>query len=185
MPKSNNKIYADFSSLMSKSKAGGGKSVKDPIGFDLATASSSIASTSLSSGQGSSDHGGDLALLAKKAWEVAIGPGKTLPMQAFMAWMSGTSVSIFSMMITGMILFTPVKTIMSVQQTFAPLERNVDKLGKDAKLDLTMQKMVFVAINIAGILFAVYRLSIMGLLPTTSSDWLAFIPAKHNLEFSA
>ncbi|KAJ1647660.1 hypothetical protein LPJ64_000965 [Coemansia asiatica] len=123
-----------------------------------------------------------MELRAKKAWEVAMGPAKTLPMQAFMAWMSGTSVSIFSILITGMILMTPFKTIMSVQQTFAPLER-VAK-GSSQKLDLTLQKAAFIAINLAGILFGIYRLSIMGLLPTASSDWLAFIPAKAYSEIS-
>ncbi|KAI9501048.1 hypothetical protein BX070DRAFT_229322 [Coemansia spiralis] len=175
--KPNTKVYADFSSLTSKGKHG--KSLRDPHGFDLSIASGNIASTSTT--QGRNDEA-DQALRAKKAWEVAMSPGKTIPMQAFMAWMSGTSVSIFSILITGMILMTPVKTIMSVQQTFAPLERAGKSSG--SKLDLTMQKAAFVAINIAGLLFGIYRLSIMGLLPTTTSDWLAFIPAKRYIEFS-
>ncbi|KAJ1732164.1 hypothetical protein H4S06_003903 [Coemansia sp. BCRC 34490] len=175
--KNESKTYADFTALMGKGKQS--KSVRDPHGFDAAIASGNVAS--LSTTQGRNDEA-DLALRAKKAWEVAMSPGKTLPMQAFMAWMSGTGVSIFSILITGMILMTPAKTIASVQQTFAPLERAGKSGG--SKLDLTMQKAVFVAINIAGILFGVYRLSIMGLLPTTSSDWLAFIPSKQYVEFS-
>ncbi|KAJ2548587.1 hypothetical protein EV175_004773 [Coemansia sp. RSA 1933] len=180
MPQTKNerKIYADFTSLTGKTKSS--KSVRDPHGFDATIASGSVAS--LSTTQGRNDEA-DLALRTKKAWEVAMGPGKSLPMQAFMAWMSGTSVSIFSILITGMILMTPAKTIMSVQQTFAPLER-AGKGSGGAKLDLTLQKAVYVAINVAGILFGIYRLSIMGLLPTTSSDWLAFIPAKRYIEFS-
>ncbi|KAJ2817028.1 hypothetical protein FBU31_006366 [Coemansia sp. 'formosensis'] len=174
-----NKVYADFTSLVGKSSRGS-KSAADPCGFDQAIASGNVSSMALAHGK--SDEEGDMALRAKKGWEVAMGPGKTLPMQAFMAWMSGTSVSIFSILITGMILMTPVKTIMSTQQTFAPLER----AGKGAKkLDLTMQKAAFVAINIAGLIFGIYRLSIMGLLPTASSDWLSFIPAKQYTEFSA
>ncbi|KAJ1823377.1 hypothetical protein GGH91_000897 [Coemansia sp. RSA 2671] len=176
---SGNKVYADFTSLVGKPSRGS-KSVVDPFGYDQAIASGSVSSMSLAHGK--TDEEGDMALRAKKAWEVAMGPGKTLPMQAFMAWMSGTGVSIFSILITGMILMTPVKTIMSTQQTFAPLER----AGKSAKkLDLTMQKAAFVAINIAGLIFGVYRLSLMGLLPTASSDWLSFIPAKQYMEFSA
>ncbi|KAJ1667413.1 hypothetical protein IW140_000874 [Coemansia sp. RSA 1813] len=179
LTKTESKTYADFTSLTGKVKQS--KSVRDPKGFDAAIASGNVAS--LSTTQGRNDEA-DLALRAKKAWEVAMGPGKTLPMQAFMAWMSGTSVSIFSILITGMILMTPAKTIMSVQQTFAPLERAGKGGSGGAKLDLTMQKAVYVAINIAGIMFGIYRLSIMGLLPTTSSDWLAFIPAKQYIEFS-
>ncbi|KAJ2000964.1 hypothetical protein GGI04_003934 [Coemansia thaxteri] len=176
--KSSSKVYADLTSLMG-GRTKGSKAAVDPSGFDSAVASGSLASASTAHSK--ADDEGDKALRAKKAWEVAIGPGKTLPMQAFMAWMSGTGVSIFSILITGMILMTPVRTIMGTQQTFAPLER----MATGKKLDLTMQKAAFVAINIAGILFGVYRLSIMGLLPTTTSDWLAFIPAKHYAEYSA
>ncbi|KAJ2745213.1 hypothetical protein GGI20_002352 [Coemansia sp. BCRC 34301] len=187
------RIYADFTPLMGKPGRGGGggsgsKAAVDPCGYDQAIASGSAASMALAHGK--SDGESDMALRAKKAWEVAMGPGKTLPMQAFMAWMSGTGVSIFSILITGMILMTPVKTIMSTQQTFAPLER----MGKGggggggagrSKLDLTMQKAAFVAINVAGLVFGVYRLAIMGLLPTASSDWLSFIPAKQFAEYSS
>ncbi|KAJ1722377.1 hypothetical protein LPJ53_003208 [Coemansia erecta] len=172
------RVYADFTSLTKHKPTSRGGPI-DPHGFDASLASS--ASASLSSGSAHKDDQTDAMLRAKKAWEVAMGPAKTLPMQAFMAWMSGTGVSIFSILITAMILMTPLRTIMTVQQTFAPLER-VAK-GRPA-LDLTMQKAAFVAINIAGVLFAVYRLSIMGLLPTASSDWLAFIPAKTYPELS-
>ncbi|KAJ1666263.1 hypothetical protein GGF38_002901 [Coemansia sp. RSA 25] len=182
MASSNSRIYADFTSLVSSKPSRGSKSVVDPCGYDQAIASGSIASMSLAHGK--SDGENDMALRAKKAWEVAMGPGKTLPMQAFMAWMSGTGVSIFSILITGMILMTPVKTIMSTQQTFAPLERMAKGSAGGKKLDLTMQKAAFVAINIAGLIFGVYRLAIMGLLPTASSDWLSFIPAKQFLEHS-
>ncbi|KAJ2492423.1 hypothetical protein IWW37_001470 [Coemansia sp. RSA 2050] len=176
---SSNKAYADFTSLVGKPSRSS-KAVVDPFGYDQAIAAGATSSMSLAHGK--TDEEGDMALRAKKAWEVAMGPGKTLPMQAFMAWMSGTGVSIFSILITGMILMTPVKTVMSTQQTFAPLER----AGKGAKkLDLTMQKAAFVAINIAGLIFGIYRLSLMGLLPTASSDWLSFIPAKQYMEFSA
>ncbi|KAJ1835357.1 hypothetical protein IWW55_007026 [Coemansia sp. RSA 2706] len=160
------KVYADLTSL-AKTKT----KLANPPGFNPQSSSTSNASTH--------QRADDSALRASKAWEIAIAPGKSLPMQAFMAWMSGTSVSIFSILITGMILMTPAKGLLSVQQTFAPIER-----VKGAKVDLSMQKLVFVAINVAGILFGIYRLSIMGLLPTTTSDWLAFIPAKQHLEHS-
>ncbi|KAJ2719848.1 hypothetical protein GGI07_004967 [Coemansia sp. Benny D115] len=177
------KVYADFTPLLGgrNGKPQTKTQVADPKGFD-ASISSSLNANSLSSGtQAKDDEAVEMTLRAKKAWEVATSPGKTLPMQAFMAWMSGTSVSIFSILITGMILMTPLKTIMAVQQTFAPLEKVAKGSGK---LDLTMQKATFVAINLAGILFGIYRLSIMGLLPTATSDWLVFIPAKQYAELS-
>ncbi|KAJ2803042.1 hypothetical protein H4R20_003046 [Coemansia guatemalensis] len=174
--KSSRRVYADFSPLVAKSKAS--SKIVEPAGFDLKAA---LGRADALAGTQTRNDEADTALRTKKAWEVAVSPGKSLPMQAFMAWMSGTSVSIFSILITGMILMSPLRAIMSVQQTFAGLER----AAKGTRLDLTMQKAAFVAINLAGILFGVYRLSIMGLLPTTSSDWLAFLPPKEYMEYSA
>ena len=47
---------------------------------------------------------------------MALAPGKQLPMQAFMLWMSGNSVQIFSVAITGMLMITPIKALMSMGQ---------------------------------------------------------------------
>ena len=51
----------------------------------------------------------------QKAWEVATAPAKALPMNAFMMYMSGSGVQIFSIMITAMMLYQPVKAILGVQ----------------------------------------------------------------------
>ncbi|KAJ1919464.1 hypothetical protein H4219_001934 [Mycoemilia scoparia] len=51
-----------------------------------------------------------------KAWDLALQPAKTLPMQIFMAWMSGTSVQIFSIIVTAMVLFSPIKAIIGVNE---------------------------------------------------------------------
>ncbi|KAH0831602.1 hypothetical protein AYO21_01803 [Fonsecaea monophora] len=42
-------------------------------------------------------------LKLKKAWEVALGPAKQLPMQAIMGYMSGNSLQIFSIMMVFML----------------------------------------------------------------------------------
>ena len=47
---------------------------------------------------------------------MALAPGKQLPMQAFMLWMSGNSVQIFSAAITGMLMVTPIKALMGMAQ---------------------------------------------------------------------
>ncbi|KAJ2784217.1 hypothetical protein H4R18_001272 [Coemansia javaensis] len=172
------RVYADLTPLTAQRR--GGRGVREPAGFDLQAALGAAAGGAGAADHGRDDAAADAALRVKKAWEVAMSPGKSLPMQAFMAWMSGTSVSIFSILITGMILMSPLRAIAGVQQAFAGIERG----AKGAPLDLTPQKAAFVAINIAGILFGVYRLSIMGLLPTTTSDWLAFLPPKQYLEHS-
>lgn len=45
---------------------------------------------------------------------MAIAPAKSVPMQAFMLYMSGSGVQIFSMMVVGMLLTNPLKAIMSI-----------------------------------------------------------------------
>lgn len=42
-------------------------------------------------------------LKLKKAWEVALGPAKQIPMQAIMGYMSGNSLQIFSIMMVFML----------------------------------------------------------------------------------
>src|SRR5260221_6539574 len=54
------------------------------------------------------------ALKKKKAWEFAISPVKSLPMQAFMLYMSGGGVQIFSMGIVAMLLLSPFKNLSTV-----------------------------------------------------------------------
>lgn len=55
------------------------------------------------------------SLKQKKAWDVAIGPAKSVPMNAFMLYMSGSGVQIFSMMVVGMLLTNPLKSILSIK----------------------------------------------------------------------
>jgi hypothetical protein len=50
-------------------------------------------------------------LKTRKAWDFAISPVKSLPMQAFMLYMSGGGVQIFSMGIVAMLLISPFKNL--------------------------------------------------------------------------
>ena len=53
-------------------------------------------------------------LKTRKAWDFAISPLKSLPMQAFMLYMSGGGVQIFSMGIVAMLLLSPFKNLSSM-----------------------------------------------------------------------
>lgn len=54
------------------------------------------------------------ALKEKRAWDMAISPAKSLPMNAFMLYMSGNSVQIFSIGILVMLLLNPLKAIANI-----------------------------------------------------------------------
>ncbi|EDV29626.1 ER membrane protein complex subunit 4 [Trichoplax sp. H2] len=116
----------------------------------------------------------DAALVAKKAWDVATSPLKQLPMNLFIMWMSGDSISIFPVMMVGMMLFRPIKAILSINSITENFEGS----------QVVAQMMVYVLSNILSLALALYKCSSMGLLPTTDSDWLAFMQPPKHLEFS-
>lgn len=108
------------------------------------------------------------ALRQKRAWDVALAPAKQIPMQGFMLYMSGSGVQIFSMMVVGMLLTNPIKAIMTITNAFAPYSTP----GKSN--DLLLHKLCFIACQLACVGLGIYKCWSMGLLPTASSDWLAW-----------
>ncbi|KAF9099597.1 hypothetical protein BGX23_000640 [Mortierella sp. AD031] len=123
-------------------------------------------------------------LKVKKAWDTALAPGKQLPMQAFMLWMSGNSVQIFSVAITAMLMFSPIKALMSMSQVFERYETPSPVKVSFMDSKLALPKATFVALQLLTILFGMYKLDAMGLLPTSHSDWLAFMDPKTPLEYA-
>lgn len=61
------------------------------------------------------------AMKDKRAWDLAISPAKSLPMQAFMLYMSGGGVQIFSMGIVFMLLLSPFKNLAGINNGVASL----------------------------------------------------------------
>ncbi|GBB95468.1 hypothetical protein RclHR1_02540022 [Rhizophagus clarus] len=117
-------------------------------------------------------------LKIKKAWDAALSPGKNIPMNAFMLWMSGNGVQIFSVMITGMLFFQPIKALMGIDSVFERYE------SPKTKSQLIWPKLVYVILQLLTMSLGLYKCSSMGLLPTASSDWLAFMEPKQILEHS-
>jgi len=145
--------------------------VKRKWGFDLNTQDTR---SSQSAKHTSKSDNTDLKL--KKAWEVAKGPGKSIFMTAFMLWMAGSGVNIFSIMITLYAIMNPVKAILGTNSMFTKFE--------DSKHSLILTKLVYIALNLLSVSFAVYKCSSMGLLPTTPSDWVSVLPVKQTVEIS-
>uniref|UniRef100_A0A158P7P5 ER membrane protein complex subunit 4 n=1 Tax=Angiostrongylus cantonensis TaxID=6313 RepID=A0A158P7P5_ANGCA len=116
-------------------------------------------------------------LAKKRAWDVAMAPAKSLPMNMFMMYMAGRSVSIFPIMMVGMMLWRPAKALFSVNATFKPLE------DQNAG-NLIIHKIIFILGNMGAIALAIYKVHTMGLLPNTPSDWLEFIPQPQRVQYS-
>ncbi|CAK7266226.1 hypothetical protein SEPCBS57363_001988 [Sporothrix epigloea] len=107
-------------------------------------------------------------LKVKKAWEVALGPVKALPMTAIMMYMSGNSLQIFSIMMVFMAFKNPIMGILGTQQAFERFDTPSNR-GQ-----MLQAKLAFVAMQILALALGVWKLNGMGLLPTTRSDWLAW-----------
>ena len=135
-------------------------------------------------------------LFLKKAWEIALAPAKSIPMNAIMMYMSGNTLQIFSIMMTAMLFMNPLKALTSVGATFARFD------NERTHSRLWPVKLAYIALQIATIVLGIWKVNGMGLLPyagplsmivnleltfarTTRSDWLAWERERTPLEYSA
>ncbi|KAJ7090390.1 endoplasmic reticulum protein [Mycena belliarum] len=112
-------------------------------------------------------------LKEKRALEFATAPAKSLPMQAFMLYMSGGGVQIFSMGIVFMLLLTPFKNLAGMNDAFAQFAPST-ATNPRAFTTLALQKLIYVACNIITLMVGLWKCRSMGLLPLGTGDWLAF-----------
>lgn len=56
-------------------------------------------------------------LIIKKSWDLALGPLKQVPMNLFIMYMAGSSISIFPIMMVAMLIGRPVKALFTLQQS--------------------------------------------------------------------
>ncbi|KAJ8322950.1 hypothetical protein O5D80_008468 [Batrachochytrium dendrobatidis] len=129
-------------------------------------------------------------LKVKKAWDTALAPAKSIPMNALMLYMSGNSIQIFSILITVMLLFNSAKSMMCVSQAFERFQT----VTSTAKLTgfaawkafllnpLLLPMTAFFLIQAGNLALGVWKCGAMGLLPTATSDWLAFLENKEVIE---
>ena len=99
-------------------------------------------------------------------------------MNLLVMYMSGSTISIFPIMMVIMMAFRPFKTLFSINSTFKALDANE---GSMANLG---QKIVYVIGNLVNIALAMYKCHSMGLLPTHTSDWLAFADPVLRVEWA-
>ncbi|EXJ58096.1 hypothetical protein A1O7_05520 [Cladophialophora yegresii CBS 114405] len=115
-------------------------------------------------------------LKLKKAWEVALGPAKQLPMQAIMGYMSGNSLQIFSIMMVFMLFKNPIQAISQTNTQFARFE------SPGNRTQMLGVKALYIVMQCLLLGLGIYKVNSMGLLPTTRSDWLAWEYQREPLE---
>jgi ER membrane protein complex subunit 4 len=117
------------------------------------------------------------ALVAKrkqKAMAMAMNPAQQIAMNAFMMYMSGSSLNMFSITTTSTAILTPIASIFSVERTFGNLD-----------VDTQMAKAVYIGINLVWLTIGLYKMSSMRLLPTTSADFADSLAWKEMMETSS
>lgn len=102
-------------------------------------------------------------------------PGQQVMMNAFMMYMSGSTLNIFSISTTSTAIITPITSIFKMESMFANFE----------EVDTQIPKLIYVALNLVWLAVGMYKLSAMRLLPTTSADWADSIVWKDMTEMSS
>ncbi|KAH8086823.1 putative endoplasmic reticulum protein [Filobasidium floriforme] len=141
-------------------------------------------------------------LKLKKAWEVALAPAKSLPMQAIMLYMSGSGIQIFSMGIVWMLLTSPFKACFQIIKTFEPYRQVTATSSASSRSistttsstptrkgkitpDLLTAMLVYVGCQALVLGLGIYKCKQMGLVPTGTGDWLQFESRAPAPEWSA
>lgn len=111
----------------------------------------------------------DHALLKRQEalFSLATSPFKQAGMMAFMMYMAGTQLHFFSIMATINGIYSPFNAIMKSGAMFQP--------DREGKLNTLLPRLIYCGIHGAALLFALYRVHLMGLLPTHLSDWVSSI----------
>ncbi|PBK74608.1 DUF1077-domain-containing protein [Armillaria solidipes] len=154
----------DFASLEGSSRY---RQLPSPPGFSRSLATSKGPSKSSTASTAAYDQ-----LKERRAWDMAIAPAKSLPMQAFMLYMSGGGVQIFSMGIVAMLLWTPFTNIAGITEAFGQFAPST--APPKSVTTLPLQKIVYVLCNLLTLAVGLWKCRSMGLLPTGTGDWLAF-----------
>ncbi|KAL0092006.1 hypothetical protein J3Q64DRAFT_1726504 [Phycomyces blakesleeanus] len=170
----------DYASINTANKS----KVPNPVGYDSHAFHNAKLGLKGGKNLNAQDDHDDVPIKVKRAWDVAMSPAKNIPMNAIMIYMSGNGVQIFSVMITFMLFFQPAKAIMTLNQTFERFESK-GAAAKRPEADLLLPKLTYIGLQLVIILLGVYKINNMGLLPTTTSDWLAFLPHKEVLEYAS
>mmetsp|Transcript_953 Transcript_953/g.1485 ORF Transcript_953/g.1485 Transcript_953/m.1485 type:complete len:172 (-) Transcript_953:466-981(-) len=154
-------------------QTGDKKTSFDPPGYDAGLAKDMIATSSSSKKKDS----GMLARKQSALFARATAPVKNMAFMCFMAYMSGNSIQMFSIIMTFSLLAQPITAIVNSGQMF-PKEPDWPQL------DLLLPRLLFCIVQCGQLVFGLYKLNGMGLLPVYASDWVSSLKVPDVLEHS-
>eukprot|EP00760_Papus_ankaliazontas_P034288 PhM_4_TR709/c0_g1_i1/m.52253 len=98
-------------------------------------------------------------------------PISSLGMMVFMLWMSGNDLHIFSIMITVMAIYQPLKAFGSINAIFTPFASDPQLKGA-----VLQGKIMFFVFNCVALGVGIGKCAFMGLVPTAALDWMDHTP---------
>eukprot|EP00759_Apiculatamorpha_spiralis_P055354 PhF_6_TR7544/c0_g1_i1/m.11148 len=99
-------------------------------------------------------------------------PLSSLFMMAFMLWMSGNDLHIFSIMITVMAIYQPLKAFGQINSAFAAFANDPQLAG-----NVVIGKITFFVCNCIALSVGLAKCHFMGLVPIMALDWMDHTPA--------
>ncbi len=112
----------------------------------------------------------------KKMQSVQFSPATSLPMQLFMLWMAGNDIQMFSIMITGNAIYSPISQIFKTNEVFAAFQGD-----EEVREELWKSKLIYIAMCLVALCVGLAKLHYMGLLPTAAVDWLDHTPPQYTV----
>lgn len=112
-----------------------------------------------------------LQLKKNRIAALAFGPLSSLGMMVFMLWMSGNDLHIFSIMITVMAIYQPIKAFGQINPVFAPFATD-----PELKSAVLVGKIKFFCFNCIALGVGVLKCHWMGLVPVMALDWIDHSP---------
>merc|ERR1719379_1091384 len=97
---------------------------------------------SASAGGGGTRKDDRQAILMRHAWAKAKSPGKQIMMSGLMMWMSGSTMSIFTLMMMTMVMINPMTALFGVQSAFRQYE------SPENGRALWLPKLAYMALNL-------------------------------------
>ena len=91
-----------------------------------------------------------------------------------MFYMYGSGVSLFSIMFTVHFITGPIKAIGAMNQSFEQF--------KHKDINLLLPKLLYFGVQFALLCLAIYKFSVMGVIPVTTNDWAAIISKRTSLQ---
>ena len=124
----------------------------------------------------------DKMILRLKVWELGKSPASNILSTLLMMYFSGNILSLMSLMLVGLMLSGPIKSLLNFKRNFEPFDKHLNK-----EMIVVKSKLLYILINLAILGTAIYKINKMGLLPFSDDDmarsWPAFTPSEMGGEF--